>query len=82
MGLWRWRTSGARRFAGNVRFGIVLAGLTTAATAAVRAIDGGTKKSGEEPEAQGADESQAGELKRRDAEAAVVGPRGEGMGRG
>ena len=32
MGLWRWRTSGARRFAGNVRFGIVLAGLTTAAT--------------------------------------------------
>lgn len=46
--------------------------------AAVRAIDGGTKKSGEEPEAQGADESQAGELRRRDAEAAVGGGGGDG----
>ena len=32
MGLWRFRTLGARRFAGNVRLGLVVAGLATAGT--------------------------------------------------
>ena len=32
MGLWRFRTLGARRFAGNVRLGLVVASLATAGT--------------------------------------------------